>query len=1546
MQGHSDHDTGVAVVALVTSAGGLGALTTVLSNVPADVTAAVVVQQHLGGQGSRLVHILRARTGHDIEWATDGALLEPGRILVAPARRRLEVLPDGSCAIAPGLMDVRDGPHDALLTSLADSYGSRALAVVLTGLGRDGAAGVRAMKDAGGLVIAQDEDTAEQPSMPRAAAEAGADLVLPLHQVGPVVAEVVRGAPLPRATEERDAIRETFGDDGPVAALARETDWTQHPLGPVRAWPAGLRQAIRFVVDSPGPASVHWGTELYSFFNDATIPHLGDRHVELFGGRHEQVFPEVWARGELPRLLAQVMAGTPVSVASAHLPFVRVARLEDAWFDLYYTPIRGSGGTAGLTVFLFERTHEVLDARRLETLNRLANVRAATGQREALQAVLEALDRSADILFAAAYLIDAAGSRAGLVDAIGVAVDTPMAPRQQRLSPGGGWPLHQAVKKRRATLVDELSARFPGHLVGSEQTAPESAVLHPLWDEAQEKVVGVLVLGTSPRLPFDDRYQEFLSLVGETVSNKVAESGARQREKERLARLAELDRTKTEFYSNVSHEFRTPLTLMLSPLDEMLDGAEGLTDRLKEELERVRRNAHRLLRLVGTILDFSQIEAGRMRAHFEPVDLAACTRDILAQFDSAITRAGLGLSVTLQPLPEPVWVDTDMWEKIVSNLVSNALKFTFEGVIEVRLRSLPKHAELVVRDTGAGIAPEELPFIFKRFHRVREMRARTYEGAGIGLALVNELVRRHHGRVRVTSEVGEGTTFTVWMPLGERPGPVVDAQPPGVGGVAAAMAEEAERWNADEAAEIMPEAEELPTRVAGAVILAVDDNPDMRDYLARLLGTNWTVTLARDGAHALELARTDPPDLVLSDVMMPRLDGFELLREMRADERFASTPFILLTARAGEEAAIEGLLAGADDYIVKPFSARELVARISGQLELAGARRRAAELNGFRIGLSDALRALTDPLVMQQTACRMLLGQLGADRARFVEVDVAAGEFITMGGYAVDGMPGGFGRYGLEDYAPLARGIQAGRRLKIDDTRSDPYVRDIADALADLQIGAQLVIPLVRDGGSIVALAVHNRAPRHWTDEDLAIAEEVAGRTWAEVERARAEAALRESEERFRALATTSPLGVGVSSAKGEIIYTNEAYTSMLGYGEDALLGKPATVEYYDAADRAWIPSVEETGSVRDHEVRLRREDGSPVWVSINVAPIEFDGQQAIIGVVQDVTERRQAEVALRRSEERHAYLLTLSDALRPLTSASEIKAAAARLLGRQLRVDSAFCAEVLGDDWLISDAYEHDAGHQEQGRHPMAQCEQWIVGALRTGQRLVVRDLPLDARFEADHHDAHVRGVVAVPVLRDAAMVAAFVVHSATAREWQDHEIALVEATAERAWAVLDRARIQAALRTSEERMRMAVRATGIVTWEWVPSEDRITTSDSFADVYGLPALATADDGFALVLPEDREQHLDKVRAIATQGGSYNSEFRIRRPDDGRTVWLEERAEATLGAAGVVESVIGVTLDITRRKRREQMVHERKARPSPGTDEGNADTPTDHDSR
>jgi PAS domain S-box-containing protein len=529
-----------------------------------------------------------------------------------------------------------------------------------------------------------------------------------------------------------------------------------------------------------------------------------------------------------------------------------------------------------------------------------------------------------------------------------------MAPPTIEATSSSTWPIHSVTPAAEPLVVDHVAARFRGLVVGPDDQAPSSALLLPLRDGGESQLAGVLILGVNPLLPFDGGYREFLILVAAQTEAALAEAHSRNRERQRLQRLAELDRAKTEFYSNISHEFRTPLTLLLSPLDELTRRREEIPADLADEMEAAARNARRLLNLVDTLLDFSKLEAGQLQAHPQPTDLAALTASIASLFRSAAQRAGLGLSVKCPPLPAPVWVDRDMWEKVVSNLLSNALKHTFHGEIAVELRHRTNHAELIISDTGTGIPDEEIPHIFERFHRVPDARARSHEGSGIGLSLVQELIRLHYGRIRVRSKQDSGTTFTVWIPVSPPAGAQAETGEAGPDAAriptAAALATAASRWDTGDLQEKLPAdilglqpgedlGPALRARATGAHVLVVDDNADMRAYLARLLGDRWNVSTARNGEEALYLARRLHPDLVLADVIISRLDGMALLQAIRADPRLADTLVVLITARAGQDAAVEGLLAGADDYIAKPFSARELVARVGGQLALARVRR-------------------------------------------------------------------------------------------------------------------------------------------------------------------------------------------------------------------------------------------------------------------------------------------------------------------------------------------------------------------------------------------------------------------------------------------------------------------------------------------------------------------------------------------------------------------------------------------------------------------------------
>ncbi|MBV8820429.1 MAG: response regulator [Acidobacteriaceae bacterium] len=570
----------------------------------------------------------------------------------------------------------------------------------------------------------------------------------------------------------------------------------------------------------------------------------------------------------------------------------------------------------------------------------------------------------AEIPFALIYPLNDGGSEATLAETIRLPGGLDASPAVVRL--GGSedrWHFSEVIQTRLGLVLDDLGSRF-GTLPGGRWPAsPRSALILPLRAPGRAQLAGILVGGVSPYRALDDDYRRFYELVAAHIATSILNARAYREAEKRAEMLAELDHAKTTFFSNVSHEFRTPLTLLLGPVEEMLgkpdDSPLGLSRQL---LALVHRNGLRLKRLVNTLLDFSRIEAGRMQASYVPTDLSAFTAELASSFRSAMERAGLNYDVETPALSEPVYLDGQMWEKVVLNLISNAFKYTLQGSVSVRVKEIDGHVDLLVSDTGVGIPERELPRLFERFHRVESVRGRTHEGTGIGLALVNELVKLHGGTVSVESVAGNGTTFRVSIPFGSShlPADRIGAERVAAetGLPADTYVEEALRWLAPPANAAVSEPDYASDSAfrsgTRSHVLIADDNADMRDYLRRLLESRYQVTAVSNGSEAFDAAIAKPPDLVLTDVMMPVLDGFELLKRLRAEERTKTLPIILLSARAGEESRVEGLDGGADDYLAKPFTARELLARVDAHLSLARMRRQvneARQVSEARLGL-------------------------------------------------------------------------------------------------------------------------------------------------------------------------------------------------------------------------------------------------------------------------------------------------------------------------------------------------------------------------------------------------------------------------------------------------------------------------------------------------------------------------------------------------------------------------------------------------------------------
>ena len=767
-----------------------------------------------------------------------------------------------------------------------------------------------------------------------------------------------------------------------MGALIRARDWSTTSLGPAHGWPHDLKTAISIMLNSRYPMFVWWGAELIKFYNDSYIPMLGSRHPDALGRPASDVWADIW-NVVGPQADIVLRDGRATWNEEVLLVMERNNFVEETYFSWSYSPIADGNGTVrGVFCAVTEDTPKVVSRRRMKTLRDLGEraLAAARSVEHACHAAADTLaDNPRDVPFAVLYLLDPEGKEAIRREVVGLGASSPAAPDHVSINAASDvWNFGAVLARGETRTVEHLEDTF-GRLTGGAwpDDAIQRAVVLPLARTGtRESPAGFLVAGVSPRLSFDDDYRGFLNLVAGHIATTIDNARAYEDEQQRTEALAEIDRAKTLFFSNVSHEFRTPLTLMLGPLEDLLArGPSDVSESARGELDIVHRNGLRLLKLVNTLLDFSRIEAGRAQATYEPTALGPYTAELASTFRSACERAGLRLFVECPDLPDPVYVDRGMWEQIVLNLVSNAFKYTLDGEIRVSVRAAADGARVTMADTGTGIPVDAVPRLFERFYRVPNANGRTHEGTGIGLAFVQELVRLHGGSVTVDSALGHGSTFTVTVPFGAHHLPadrirtpqVLLSTPTG----ARPYVEAALHWLPAETSRASLPGGDVSTADRRSVIeacdgvvparkpriLVADDNADMRDYVRRLLADHFDVDVVADGDQAMAAVASRRPDLVLADVMMPRRDGFGLLGALRADQSTATIPIMLLSARAGEESRVEGLQAGADDYLVKPFSSRELLARINANLQLARLRERVFRRERGALAAIEAIEA-------------------------------------------------------------------------------------------------------------------------------------------------------------------------------------------------------------------------------------------------------------------------------------------------------------------------------------------------------------------------------------------------------------------------------------------------------------------------------------------------------------------------------------------------------------------------------------------------------------
>jgi PAS domain S-box-containing protein len=1032
---------------------------------------------------------------------------------------------------------------------------------------------------------------------------------------------------LPDGGEGEARLRALFPGASEMARRMRAFDWSKTDLGPPEGWPQNLKTSVRITLTSRHPMFVWWGERLINLYNDGYAAFLHAKHPAALGQPASEVWPEIWEQ-----------VGPRVEFAMHHdegtydeaLSFImhRKGYPEETYVTFSYSPIPDDrGGTGGILCPVTEETERIIGERQLALLRELAArcADARTWQEACTLAAGALATDPEDLSFALIYVLDREKRSASLAGVSGMGRGNIAAPETVPLDTPSLWPLGEVLSTRRARLVSDLTAASGELPVGRGQHPLKQVVAIPIAPSGETGTAAVLVVGLNPLRLFDDSYQRFLELVAGQLSAATANAEAHEGERRRAEALAELDRAKTDFFSNVSHEFRTPLTLMLGPVEEILAKPEGkVLPENRELLSNAARNGKRLLKLVNTLLDFSRIEAGRIEAVYEPTDLAAYTSYLAGAFRSAVERAGLHLVADCPPLPEPVYVDHEMWEKIVLNLLSNAFKFTLEGEVRVGLRRRGERVELIVADTGVGIPAVELPHVFERFHRVSRTRSRTYEGTGIGLALVQELVKLHGGEINVESKEGRGTTFTVSVPLGvahlpkERVGALRARASTATG--ATPFVEEARRWLPGEEVTslwtavgsepaLVPEANALTTDdekepTARARILVADDNADMRQYVQHLLTPAYAVTAVADGAAALDAARREPPDLILADVMMPNLDGFGLLREVRSDPRLADVPVVLLSARAGEEATVEGLQAGADDYLIKPFSAQELRARVAAQIQrkLAEDARRESEerfRSYFELGLIGM--AITSPtkgiIEVNDEICKIL----GYDRDELLR----------------------------KTWAELTHP---------DDLHAD--VTQFNRVLAGEIDGYTLDKRWLRKDGRVIDATISVRAVRRAdgsVDYFVALLQNIT-------ERKRMEEAMRERERFIRHISELSPVMLDVFDVvTGSHPYFSRDVSDLLGHTAEEIGEMEDEFSVLLHPDdqprvRENIERLKRLGDdeINEFECRVRRGDELRWMLARSMVFVrdEQGGVRQVVNATLDITERKQAEEALRRAHD------------------------------------------------------------------------------------------------------------------------------------------------------------------------------------------------------------------------------------------------------------------------------------------------------------------------
>lgn len=982
---------------------------------------------------------------------------------------------------------------------------------------------------------------------------------------------------------------------GEMGERIRHFDWNKTPLGHPEGWESSLKTCVRIMLTSPQPMFVWYGDDLINIYNDAYKHVMGGKHPSMLGVSGNIVWKEIW--DELWERVTTVFEKNEGTFDEALLLIMnRYGYDEETYFKFSYNPIPGTiKTTAGLFCVCTEETQRIINERALDTLRKLGAIVFTEKSLDIIyRHVTDALaHNNRDFPFALVYKLAGEANTVSVAASTGIDKDQQVFPDTIDITKPTELTkeICEAFRENK-TVVSEIKAEYITLPTGAWETPPKQIIHLPVSVVGSEHPYCIISAALNPYRKVDEEYLQFCQLIADRVSIEINKMLALEIESKRAEALAEIDRAKIVFFSNISHEFRTPLTLMLSPLEEILSQKNNnLNASERQNIEIAQRNAMRLLKLVNTLLDFSNIEKGRHQATFSLVDLGALTKNLTANFRAVIEKAGLNLMVNTESNLQPVYVDKQMWEKIVFNLLSNAFKYTLDGSITVTLSAETDFAVLQVIDTGVGIPESELPKMFDRFHRIQNVAGRTYEGTGIGLSLVKELVQMHHGRIQVESTLNKGSVFTVSIPLGR--------DHLSVHHIAKSENGAAEMVSDIYVSEIetLLESEEIDAFQTTAIneipvptILVVEDNADMREHIRSLLSNRFNVITANNGMDALHKLKESLPALVLSDIMMPVMDGIGLLKEIKMNKATAHIPVIFLTARAGEESTVEGWESGADDYLVKPFSSRELKARIDMQLKITRKRERALqELYSLFDKLPFAIVALSG-----EELCIEFVNQFTLNVWQHKREDVIGKPLFEV-------------RPDIKEFAePIHKKIyRTGKPYSVSEIA---IPKNNAGQMETHYYNIS-IDPMFDEGGKMVGQVA--------TSSD--VTEQVLERKKIEVR-----------EAKLQLITDALPMLIGYIDKNRYYHFNNKAYEAWFGHSSRDISGKHMKEVLGDGVYQQLNPKIDQVlrGKSVHFEMALPSSDGGTRWVVVDYMP-HFGDDNEVLGfysVVNDVTATKIAE--------------------------------------------------------------------------------------------------------------------------------------------------------------------------------------------------------------------------------------------------------------------------------------------------------------------------------